>query len=74
MTKQNFALFIALSLGSTFASAEALPVDLSTLTAGLDFSVVLPLILAAGAAVIGWDVIKGGIMGVIGMISSATRR
>ena len=58
---------------STFALDTA-TLDLTSLTSGLDFGVVVPLVLAAGAAVIGWDVIKGGIMGVIGMISTATRR
>lgn len=66
-------ILLLLTLNSTAVFAEG-QIDLSSLTSSLDFTIALPLVLAAGAAVIGWDVIKGAIMGVIGMISTATRR
>jgi hypothetical protein len=48
--------------------------EIAALVGSIDFSIVLPLILAAGGAVIAITMFKGSIMSVINMLSRSTQR
>lgn len=74
MTKLRLAMFAFMSFFTSFAFAnDPDAIDISPLTAVLNYAPYIGLVLAAAAAIIGLVMFKGVIWGVIMMITRTAR-
>lgn len=72
--KQSRSLAFMIGVGATsIASAEGETADYQPLLDALSFDGVAGIVIAGGAAVIGFVLAKGAIMGLVGMIRGAAR-